>query len=182
MAGSTLVDAGFLVALLSRRDSHRDWAVAQARRFPPPWKTCEAALSDTAKRFRLAYLRWRLPLLMSSEGSNTFSQTPESEEKLVRLQEDGLEVVDVEREMVEARRLDRPSLEEVDLLLADLQPHDREAEVRSRHTLGAEDVLVEPDRRLHVVRVHRDVVEANRAHCGHLTERRAPYVPFTCPN
>ena len=50
MAGSTLVDAGFLVALLSRRDSHRDWAVAQARRFPPPWKTCEAALSET---FRL---------------------------------------------------------------------------------------------------------------------------------
>jgi len=47
MAGSTLVDAGFLVALLSRRDSHRDWAVAQARRFPPPWKTCEAALSET---------------------------------------------------------------------------------------------------------------------------------------
>src|SRR2546430_2231753 len=46
-----------------------------------------AALSDTAKRFRLAYLRWRLPLLMSSEGSNTFSQTPEAEEKLVRLQE-----------------------------------------------------------------------------------------------
>src|SRR5439155_16732488 len=101
--------------------------------------------------------------------------------KLVRLQEDGLEVVDVEREMVEARRLDRPSLEEVDLLLADLQPHDREAEVRSRHALGAEDVLVEPDRRLHVVRVHRDVVEANRAHRGHLTERRAPYVPVTCP-
>src|SRR5919108_2397354 len=47
MAGSTLVDAGFLVALLSRRDSHRDWAFAQARRFPPPWRTCEAALSET---------------------------------------------------------------------------------------------------------------------------------------
>lgn len=47
-----------------------------------------AALSDTAKRFRLAYLRWRLPLLKSSEGDNTFSQTPEAEEKLVRLKED----------------------------------------------------------------------------------------------
>lgn len=46
------------------------------------------ALSDTAKRFRLAYPRWRLPLLKSSEGDNTFSQTPEAEEKLVRLQED----------------------------------------------------------------------------------------------
>lgn len=47
-----------------------------------------AALSDTANRFRMAYLRWRLPLLKAAEGDNTFSQTPEAEEKLVRLQED----------------------------------------------------------------------------------------------
>lgn len=47
-----------------------------------------AALSDTANRFRIAYLRWRLPLLKAAEGDNTFSQTPEAEEKLVRLQED----------------------------------------------------------------------------------------------
>jgi predicted nucleic acid-binding protein len=47
MAGNVLVDAGFLVALLRRRDVYRAWAVAQARRFPPPWRTCEAALSET---------------------------------------------------------------------------------------------------------------------------------------
>ena len=46
MAGNVLVDAGFVVALLSRRDSHHDWAVAQSKRLPPPWKTCEAALSE----------------------------------------------------------------------------------------------------------------------------------------
>jgi predicted nucleic acid-binding protein len=46
MAASVLVDAGFLVALLSRRDSHHRWAVAQAGRLPPPWHTCEAALSE----------------------------------------------------------------------------------------------------------------------------------------
>src|SRR5262249_48215241 len=46
MAASVLVDAGSLVALLSRRDSNHAWAVALARRFPPPWKTCEAALSE----------------------------------------------------------------------------------------------------------------------------------------
>ena len=46
MAANALVDAGFLVALLSRRDSHHLWAVAQAERFAPPWKTCEAALSE----------------------------------------------------------------------------------------------------------------------------------------
>ena len=46
MAASVLVDAGFLVALLSRRDANHGWAAAQSPRFPPPWKTCEAALSE----------------------------------------------------------------------------------------------------------------------------------------
>jgi predicted nucleic acid-binding protein len=46
MAASVLVDAGFLVALLSRRDTHHEWAVSVARRFPPPWRTCEAVLSE----------------------------------------------------------------------------------------------------------------------------------------
>jgi predicted nucleic acid-binding protein len=47
MAASTLVDAGFLVALLSRRDSHHKWATAQAKEWPFPWRTCEAVLSET---------------------------------------------------------------------------------------------------------------------------------------
>ena len=46
MAGSVLVDAGFLVALLSRRDRNHRWAAAQAPRLPPPWRTCEAVLSE----------------------------------------------------------------------------------------------------------------------------------------
>ena len=46
MAANVLVDAGFLVALLSRRDSHHGWALSQAKRSPPPWGTCEAALSE----------------------------------------------------------------------------------------------------------------------------------------
>ncbi len=46
MAGSVLVDAGFLVALLSRRDAHHAWAVAQAPSLAPPWHTCEAVLSE----------------------------------------------------------------------------------------------------------------------------------------
>lgn len=47
-----------------------------------------AARSDNAQRFRSAYLRWRLPLLKAAEGDNTFSQTPDAEEKLVRREED----------------------------------------------------------------------------------------------
>ena len=46
MASSALVDAGFLIALLNRRDANHRWAVAQAPRQPPPWLTCEAALSE----------------------------------------------------------------------------------------------------------------------------------------
>jgi predicted nucleic acid-binding protein len=46
MAGNVLVDAGFLVALLSRRDAHHRWAASQAERLTPPWKTCEAVLSE----------------------------------------------------------------------------------------------------------------------------------------
>ena len=46
MARNVLVDAGFLVALLSRRDSHHQWAVMQATGAAPPWRTCEAVLSE----------------------------------------------------------------------------------------------------------------------------------------
>lgn len=48
MATSALVDAGFLVALLSRRDGNHRWAAAQASRLPPPWTTCEAVLSEAS--------------------------------------------------------------------------------------------------------------------------------------
>ena len=46
MAANVLVDAGFLVALLSRRDANHDWAAAVSEQLPPPWKTCDAALSE----------------------------------------------------------------------------------------------------------------------------------------
>jgi len=47
MARNVLVDAGFVLALLSRRDNHHEWAVTQASELPPPWSTCEAALSES---------------------------------------------------------------------------------------------------------------------------------------
>ena len=48
MAATALVDAGFLVALISRHDAFHGWAVSQAPNFPPPWITCEAALSEAS--------------------------------------------------------------------------------------------------------------------------------------
>ena len=46
MARNVLVDAGFLVALLSRRDSHHQWAATLAPDYTPPWRICEAVLSE----------------------------------------------------------------------------------------------------------------------------------------
>ncbi len=46
MAARAFLDAGFVVALLSRRDAHHRWAVAQTPRLAPPWGTCEAVLSE----------------------------------------------------------------------------------------------------------------------------------------
>jgi len=46
MARSVLVDAGFLVAMLSRRDSRHKWAVQEASENSLPWYTCEAVLSE----------------------------------------------------------------------------------------------------------------------------------------
>lgn len=46
MVRNALVDAGFLIALLSSRDTNHPWAAEQASRLPPPWMTCEAVLSE----------------------------------------------------------------------------------------------------------------------------------------
>src|SRR2546422_3210158 len=46
MAASVLVDAGVMIALLSRRDRHHEWAAAQSPGLPPPWTTCDAVLSE----------------------------------------------------------------------------------------------------------------------------------------
>lgn len=47
MAANVLVDTSLLVAFLNRRDANHQWAVVQARTFPPPWRTCEPVLSET---------------------------------------------------------------------------------------------------------------------------------------
>jgi predicted nucleic acid-binding protein len=43
---ATIADAGFLVALLDRRDGHHAWATSRAERHPRPWYSCEAALAE----------------------------------------------------------------------------------------------------------------------------------------
>ena len=46
MARNVIVDAGFLIALVSDRDAHHTWAVSQAPKLAPPWLICESAVSE----------------------------------------------------------------------------------------------------------------------------------------
>lgn len=43
-----IVDTGFLVAYLNRRDAHHDWAVGVESQMDLPVLTCEAVLAETA--------------------------------------------------------------------------------------------------------------------------------------
>lgn len=43
----TIVDTGFLVALLDRSDHWHTWAVSVVGKAPGPWITCEACIAET---------------------------------------------------------------------------------------------------------------------------------------
>ncbi len=43
-----IADTGFLVAFISRRDHHHDWAAGVAAQLTEPLLTCEAVLAETA--------------------------------------------------------------------------------------------------------------------------------------
>lgn len=46
MGNPVIVDASFLVALWRKNDQNHQWAIQQAQLQPPPWITCESALSE----------------------------------------------------------------------------------------------------------------------------------------
>src|SRR6266540_830641 len=83
--------------------------------------------------------------------------------ELFRLQVGGLEVVDVERDVMELGRR-RLALEEVKLLLSEPEPLHVLGEVRARQSLHPENLSVEAKRLLHVVRMDADVVETRGSH------------------
>jgi uncharacterized protein len=41
-----IADASFLVSLLDKREGYHQWATAVAARFAPPWRVCEAVISE----------------------------------------------------------------------------------------------------------------------------------------
>lgn len=86
MAESVVVDAGFLVALLSKRDRHHDWAKAQALVLLPPWQTCEAVLSETFHLLRARRVGPLAALLRRGALVPAFASAPNLE-RLLRLME-----------------------------------------------------------------------------------------------
>ncbi|MGA7623782.1 MAG: hypothetical protein WB630_15860 [Candidatus Acidiferrales bacterium] len=52
MARNILVDAGFLVSLLTGRHRHHQWTMTQAAELPPRWSTCEAVFTVELRRSR----------------------------------------------------------------------------------------------------------------------------------
>jgi predicted nucleic acid-binding protein len=73
MAGSVLVDTGFLIALFNRRDRHHEWATAQARESTPPWQTCDAVLAEAFHLLEERRRSWLLTLLIRSAVIPAFS-------------------------------------------------------------------------------------------------------------
>jgi predicted nucleic acid-binding protein len=77
MAASVIVDAGFLVALLSSHDANHGWAASQAARLPPPWITCEASVADAFRLLGPAGARGLRALLERRAASCAFSAAKE---------------------------------------------------------------------------------------------------------
>jgi predicted nucleic acid-binding protein len=82
MASNVLADSGFLIALLTDRDADHDWAVAEALRFPRPWKTCEAAISEAFYLLRPTGTGALAALLQRGALTCAFEFAPQADEVL----------------------------------------------------------------------------------------------------
>jgi predicted nucleic acid-binding protein len=84
MAANVVVDAGFLIALFIGRDSNHRWADHVARQHPPPWKTCEAAISET---FHMVGARDQYSMLLRRGAIVPAFHFNEATESVLRLME-----------------------------------------------------------------------------------------------
>jgi|ERR1700730_10961366 predicted nucleic acid-binding protein len=86
MAETVLVDTGFLIALLNRRDRHHKWAESQARELIPPWKTCDAVLSEAFHLLERGSGSLLITLLIRSAVVPAFSLSNERDAVLKLMQ------------------------------------------------------------------------------------------------
>ncbi|HJQ57040.1 MAG TPA: PIN domain-containing protein [Vineibacter sp.] len=75
-----------MVALIYRPDRHHRWAAAKAERFPPPWVTCEAVVSEA---FHLLDIRGRAALVgvLRRRAVISVFRLDEDTEQVLRLME-----------------------------------------------------------------------------------------------
>jgi predicted nucleic acid-binding protein len=69
---TVVVDTGALVALLSRRDTHHEWAVSTAKKLPLPWISCEAVFSETYHRLSSSSVARQGLLALVHRGALSF--------------------------------------------------------------------------------------------------------------
>jgi predicted nucleic acid-binding protein len=74
MDARALVDTGFLVALVDRKDACHAWAVAIAKGLRGPWLTCEACISETYHLLGQIAPAESLKILTMLEGGALLSQ------------------------------------------------------------------------------------------------------------
>jgi predicted nucleic acid-binding protein len=84
MVSSVLADSSFLIALLNERDADHQWAVTQAHQLPPPWKTCEAVLSEAFHLLRQKGMP-ALAGLIEAEAVGTAFQLAEHWQEVISL-------------------------------------------------------------------------------------------------
>ncbi|HEY1638946.1 MAG TPA: PIN domain-containing protein [Rhizomicrobium sp.] len=73
MAANIVVDASFLIALLGKRDNHRDWAIEQAQQHPRPWNTCDAVIAEVFHVLGIGGWQRIVDLLHRKSVISTFS-------------------------------------------------------------------------------------------------------------
>lgn len=69
-----IVDTGFLVALVDRKDGCHAWASATAKILPGPWLTCEACISESYHLLGQIAPAESLKILAMLEGGGLRSQ------------------------------------------------------------------------------------------------------------
>jgi predicted nucleic acid-binding protein len=74
MDARALVDTGFLVALVDRKDACHAWAIAIAKGLRGPWLTCEACISESYHLLGQIAPAESLKILTMLEGGALMSQ------------------------------------------------------------------------------------------------------------
>lgn len=63
--------------MIDRRDQHHNWAIAQAKRLPPPWITCDAALTESFFLLEPRHVQFLIEILKRRDLTVAFNLAEE---------------------------------------------------------------------------------------------------------